>query len=49
MEIKLVFLTARCAVIEIGDGGRYFTKKPYRVLVNGEEVFVTEKTVKSLY
>lgn len=49
MEIKLICHTARSAVIEIADGGKYFTKKPYRVLVNGEEVFVTEKTINSLY
>ena len=49
MDIKLVCHTARNAVIEIADGGRYFTKKPYRVLVNGEEIFTTEKTVNSLY
>ena len=49
MDIKLVCHTARNAVIEIADGGRYFTKKPYRVLVHGEEIFTTEKTVNSLY
>ena len=49
MEIKLVCHTARNAVIEIADGGRYFTKKPYRVIVNGEEVLVAEKVVNSIY
>lgn len=49
MEVKLVCHTARNAVVEIADGGRYFTRKPYRVLVNGKEALVTEKTITSLY
>lgn len=48
MEINLITNTARSAVIEIKDGGRYYTKKPYRVLVNGEEQLTAEKTVISL-
>lgn len=49
MEIVLVMRTARSAVIEIRDGGRYFTKKPYRIIVNGEERLTAEKTVTSLF
>ncbi len=49
MEIIHVMNTARNAVIEIQDGGRYFTKKPYRVFVNGAEALTTERTVTSLY
>lgn len=48
MEIVLIMNTARSAVIEIKDGGRYYTKKPYRVCVNGEELLTTEKTITSL-
>lgn len=48
MEISLMMHTARSAVIEIRDGGRYYTKKPYRVCVNGEELMTTEKTITSL-
>lgn len=48
MEIIRVLNTARYAVIEIKDGGRYYTKKPYRVCVNGEEKLIAEKTVVSL-
>ena len=40
MEIIHVMNTARSAVMEIKDGGRYYTKKPYRVLVNGEEKLI---------
>lgn len=49
MEIIHVMNTARSAVIEIRDGGRYFTKKPYRILVNGVEKLTAEKTVTSLF
>lgn len=47
--VSLVCLTARSAVLEIADGGRYFAKKKYRVLLNGEEKAETERTVTSLY
>ena len=49
MKIIHVMNTARNAVIEIQDGGRYFTKKPYCVVVNGVEVMTTDKTITSLY
>ena len=49
MKIVHVMNTARNAVIEIQDGGRYFTKKPYCVVVNGVEVVTTDKTISSLY
>ena len=49
MEVKVICHTARSAVLEIEDGGRYFTKKPYRVLLNGKEALVTEKTITGLY
>ena len=49
MEIKTVMYTARSAVIEIKDGGRHFTRRPYRVVVNGQEVMKTEETFSSLF
>ena len=49
MDIIHVMNTARSVVIEIKDGGRYYTKKPYRVLLNGEEKLTAEKTIVSLY
>jgi len=49
VAVKLVMTTARCAVIEIADGGRYFTREKYRVTVNGGEALVTQKTIVSLY
>lgn len=43
MEITTVMYTARSATIEIKDGGRHFTRHPYRVVVNGQDAMVTEK------
>lgn len=36
MELKLLMKSARSAVLEIADGGIYYTKEKYRLLVNGE-------------
>ena len=49
MEIKLVMSTARSATVEIVDGGRYFTKVPYVVDINGKTYGVTDKTITSLF
>ena len=49
MEIRQIMSTARSATIEIADGGRYFTKSPYVVYVNGENYGVTDKTITSLF
>ncbi len=49
MEIKQIMSTARSATIEIVDGGRHFTKKPYVVCVNGESHGVTDRTITSLF
>lgn len=48
MEIIHITNTARSAVLEIRDGGRYYTKTPYRICVNGEELLTAEKTIISL-
>ena len=49
MELKLVMSTARSAVIEIADGGTYYTKEKYQILVNGEAVKCAETVITSLY
>ncbi|MCD7836867.1 MAG: glycoside hydrolase family 28 protein [Lachnospiraceae bacterium] len=49
MEITLIMQTARSASIEIKDGGRHFTKKPYTVRLNGRDALTTEHTITSLY
>lgn len=49
MNIKHVMNTARSAVIEIEDGGRYFTKESYEILINGKTYGTTDRTITSLY
>ncbi len=49
MEVIHIMNTARSAVIELKDGGRYFTTRPYRILVNGRESLITKKTITSLF
>lgn len=49
MDISLVMNTARSAVIEITDGGRYFTKKPYQIKVNGAVYGETNRTITNIH
>lgn len=49
MNISLVMNTARSAVIEITDGGRYFTKMPYQIKVNGTAYGETDRTITNIY
>ena len=49
MEVKVIMNTARSAVLEIKDGGRYYTGHTYRIFVNGTEVLHTQKTITSLF
>ncbi|MCM1193061.1 MAG: glycoside hydrolase family 28 protein [Butyrivibrio sp.] len=49
MEVRQVMVTSRSAVIEISDGGKYFTKGQYRILINGREALLADKTIVSLY
>ena len=49
MEILHIMHTARSATIEIKDGGRYFTKHPYTVKLNGKAYGATDKTITSLF
>ncbi|MCD8380853.1 MAG: glycoside hydrolase family 28 protein [Lachnospiraceae bacterium] len=49
MNISLVMSTARSAVIEIEDGGRYFTKKPYEIKLNGSVYGKTDRTITNLF
>ena len=49
MEIKLVMKAARSAVIEIADGGLFYTREHYRILLNGKEVLKTENVITSLF
>ncbi len=49
MNITLIMSTARSAVIEIEDGGRYFTKKPYQISLNGKSYGETDRTITNLF
>ena len=49
MNISLVMNTARSAVIEIADGGRYFTKKPYIVKINGVVYGETDRIITNIH
>jgi polygalacturonase len=49
MEIRCLFCTARSAVIEINDGGRYETQKPYDLFLNGKWKQKTERVITNVY
>lgn len=49
VEVKPVMVTARNAVIEIADGGKYFSRTEYRIRINGREAVTAGKTIVSLY
>ncbi len=49
MELKLVIKTGRSAVVEFDDGGKYYSKEEYTLLVNGEEYGKTDKVVTTIY
>ena len=49
MEIKLIMKSARSAVIEIADGGIYYTKEKYQIFVNHVFWKETENVITSLY
>lgn len=42
MTLTLLKKTARCAVIEIDDGGDYYTKESYMLLVNNRKIPATK-------
>ena len=45
MSIKLRDVTARYAVLEIDDGGDYYTKEPYFIQIGGKERISTNKSL----
>jgi len=48
MEVKLLMVTARNAVIAIGDGGIYHTKELYDIIINGQKHSQTNRVVTSI-
>ncbi len=49
MELSCLFTTSRSAALKLFDGGKYNTLKPYRLLLNGEPLMETNRTITSLY
>jgi polygalacturonase len=49
MEIRLLFKSARSAVIEIDEGGIYHTREAYMIMVNGETYVHTCRVITSLW
>ncbi len=49
MELKLLTKTARSAVIEIADGGIYYTLESYHLFVNGHDTKVCDTIVTSVF
>lgn len=49
MDIKLIMKSARSAVIEIADGGIYYTREAYRITLNGESMKKAETVITSFY
>lgn len=49
MELKLVMKSARSAVIEIADGGTYYTNEEYQIFVNNVFVKKAETVITSLF
>lgn len=47
MEISLIMNTARSAVIEVKDGGVYYTKENYEIIVNGKTYGIAEQVITS--
>ena len=49
MELILVANTARNAVVELTESGKYYTRKPYELYVNGEKYMDSDRVVTSIY
>lgn len=49
MDVKLIMKSARSAVIEIADGGTYYTKENYQIWANGEQIKTAETVITSLF
>lgn len=49
MDVKLIMKSARSAVIEIADGGTYYTQQDYRIRVNKADTKKTQTVITSLF
>lgn len=49
MELVLVNSTARNAVVELTESGKYYTEKEYELYLNGEKIMDSSKVITSIY
>ncbi len=49
MAAKVIYRTARSAVLEIADGGKYHTLQPYELWVNGVYFSTTDTVITNLF
>lgn len=49
MELILVNNTARNAVFELTESGKYYTEKKYEIYINGEKYMDSDKVITSVY
>jgi polygalacturonase len=48
MELTVLSVTGRSAVVELTDSGKYYSDSAYDILVNGEKFMTTDKVITSL-
>ncbi|MDD3239310.1 MAG: glycoside hydrolase family 28 protein [Lachnospira sp.] len=49
MELKLVNVTGRSAVVELTESGKYYTEKQFEIYVNGNKYMDSDKVITSIY
>ena len=49
MELRILYHTARSAVLELADGGKYHTRIPWQVYLNGMPVCRTDRVITNLF
>ena len=49
MTISVHFVSARSATIELADGGRYYTRQPYDIRLNGVFFMRTDRVITNLF
>ncbi|MDO5403073.1 MAG: glycoside hydrolase family 28 protein [Eubacteriales bacterium] len=49
MELKLVNVTGRSAVVELTDSGKYYTENKYEIYLDGSKYMESDKVITSIY
>lgn len=49
MELKLVAKTARSAVMELTESGKYYTDSKYEIYLNGKKIMDSDRVITSVY